>query len=531
MLNNLPIYEGETTNELSDGHNLYEQSDIRYSLMGYAFNFNDDVWKLSSNISINWKLLEEIKGIHPDVKVGLRETLAEIATKNSASTALNDFNVLKNIVLKSLYYDGGIITATLFLNIRANMVKNDTHKLGRIRTVLKKWQKLGFIGIENDISLTLDKLTIEGMLKGKAVRTKDPFKGAYTITEKQSLMNWANNAFKDNILNLEEFTLFCLLMCTGRRPIQISMLRHGDVLVKNNQGKIEYSLNIPRAKQKNSFFRQEFRELYINEDLYLIIKNQMKSVQEFATRHIQNLEQNDVNQLPVFINKENLLSVKSIAEFRNKLKYQPDFFHITSAKINNISQKITDKCQAVSERTEDFINFFPYRARRTLGTDLARQGIGGVQIAHLLDHTDTQNVGVYTEDNIEQSLRIFEAMDEPMNLLADMFAGRIIRHESEAIRADDINSRKFKNDGKQIGNCGGSSACHNGIKACLICSSFQPLLDADWNGLLEDLNQERLFQSKSGASELVLSTYDLSLANTAAIMQACNKILMDESYV
>ena len=37
MLNKLPI-ESERTNELSDGHNLYEQSDIRYSLMGYAFN-------------------------------------------------------------------------------------------------------------------------------------------------------------------------------------------------------------------------------------------------------------------------------------------------------------------------------------------------------------------------------------------------------------------------------------------------------------------------------------------------------------
>mgnify|MGYP007061368397 FL=1 len=64
----------------------------------------------------------------------------------------------------------------------------------------------------------------------------------------------------------------------------------------------------------------------------------------------------------------------------------------------------------------------------------------------------------------------------------------------------------------------------------MICSSFQPLLGADWNELLEDLNQERLFQSKNGASELVLSSYDLPLANTAAIMEACNKILVDESY-
>lgn len=530
MLNNLRI-DGEITSEVSHSHNLYEQSDIRYSLMGYAFNFNDEVWKLSSNISINWKLLEAIKDVHPDVKIGLRQIIAEIATKNSAFTASGDYEELRNLLLKSTYYDGGIITATLFLNVRANMGQHSIYKLGRIRTLLKKWQKMGFVGIENDISLTLDKLTIEGMVKGKAVKTKDPFKGSYTLTEKQSLMNWASNAFKDNILILEEFTLFCLFMCTGRRPIQIAMLRHGDVLVKSNQGKTEYSLNIPRAKQKNSFFRQKFREVYINEDLYLILKNQIQSVKEFAIQHIKNLEQSDIEQLPIFINKSNFLSVKSLAEFHNKLKYQPDFFHITSSKINKISKKLTDECQAISERTGDFINFFPYRARRTLGTDLSRQGIGGVQIAHLLDHTDTQNVGIYTEDSIEQSLRIFEAMDEPMNRLADMFAGRIIRHESDAIRGGDVNSRKFKNDGKQIGNCGGSPACHNAVKACLICTSFQPLLDADWKGLLDDLNRERLFQSKNGASELVISSFNLPLANTVAIMQACNKILVDESYV
>ncbi|SPX82038.1 site-specific integrase [Moraxella ovis] len=531
MLNNLPTYETEVVNESSNDHNLYEQSDIRYSLMGYVFTLNDDVWKLSSNISINWKLLESVENIHPDVKVGLRQIIAEIATNNSAFYALNSFNEIKNILLKSPYYDGGIITANLFLNIRAHIIKNNVYILGKVRTVLKKWEKLGFIGIETGISSTLDKLTIEGMLKGRAVRTKDAFKGAYTVTEKQSLMNWASNAFKDNILSLEEFTLFCLLMCTGRRPIQISMLRQCDVLVKNNQGKIEYGINIPRAKQKYSFFRQEFRELYINEDLYLVLKSQMQFVQKFAIQHIKNLEQDDLSQLPVFINKENFLSVKSISEFRNKLKYQPDFFHITSSRIDSISKKIKGECRAVSERTGGYINFFPYRARRTLGTDLARQGIGGVQIAYLLDHTDTQNVSVYTEDTIEQSLRIFEAMDKPMNRLVDMFSGRIIRNESEAIRGDDISSRKFKNDGKQLGNCGGSPACQNGIKACLICTSFQPLLGADWKGLLEDLNQDRLFQSKNGASELVLSSYDLPLANASAIMRACNKILMDESYV
>ena len=95
MLNNLPIYEGETTNELSDGHNLYEQSDIRYSLMGYAFNFNDDVWKLSSNISINWKLLEEIKKESPIVKEVL-ESQEAYQKKSREWTKMSDYLYLKD---------------------------------------------------------------------------------------------------------------------------------------------------------------------------------------------------------------------------------------------------------------------------------------------------------------------------------------------------------------------------------------------------------------------------------------------------
>jgi hypothetical protein len=44
---------------------------------------------------------------------------------------------------------------------------------------------------------------------------------------------------------------------TGRRPIQISLLRVVDVLCgKNGKGEPFYVLNVPRAKQRSSSFEQ-----------------------------------------------------------------------------------------------------------------------------------------------------------------------------------------------------------------------------------------------------------------------------------
>src|SRR5690606_34564957 len=106
------------------------------------------------------------------------------------------------------------------------------------------------------------------------------------------------------------------------------------------------------------------------------------------------------------------------------------------------------------ERTGETIHFTPTRCRRTRATNLVRHGISGVQLAYLLDHEDTQNIGVYTGYTPELALRIFAKMNEAMSFLAAMFEDRLITDESEAVRSGDPASRRHISEMKHVGNCG-----------------------------------------------------------------------------
>ena len=119
-------------------------------------------------------------------------------------------------------------------------------------------------------------------------------------------------------------------------------------------------------------------------------------------------------------------------------------------------------------------------------------------------------------------------MNDAMELLSAKFEGRLIHSEDQALRGDDPNSRVFQCSNNQVGNCGGSPACNSGLKACLLCSQFQPLLDAPWEDVLLDLMEEIEHKQAIGASDLILKSFNLQLAHVKAIMNACDKIKLEE---
>ena len=50
----------------------------------------------------------------------------------------------------------------------------------------------------------MDKIVLKGNDKGKAVAHHCPHTGPYTLTEQQSLLVWAGNAFTCQLISLEE---------------------------------------------------------------------------------------------------------------------------------------------------------------------------------------------------------------------------------------------------------------------------------------------------------------------------------------
>ncbi|QQA60923.1 site-specific integrase [Aeromonas caviae] len=66
------------------------------------------------------------------------------------------------------------------------------------------------------------------------------------------------------------------------------------------------------------------------------------------------------------------------------------------------------------------------RFRHTRGTNLGRKGLGPLIIAEALDHNDTQNVMVYTENTADTATYIDKAIGKQLAPFANAFLGRII---------------------------------------------------------------------------------------------------------
>ena len=145
----------------------------------------------------------------------------------------------------------------------------------------------------------------------------------------------------------------------------------------------------------------------------------------------------------------------------------------------------------ISERTGIPVRLNPTRFRYTLGTNLAREGKGEYVIAEALDHSDTQNTGVYVRNIPEIVERIDKAMALQLAPIAQAFHGVLVVSERDARRGGDRNSR-ISNGSANLGTCGSYGFCGAlAPVACYTCNHFQPWLDGPHEAVLDCLIQER----------------------------------------
>jgi hypothetical protein len=498
------------------------EDDVRLSKDGYSFRLTSNVWRIGKDHVVNWELLD--KKIDPKVKEGLVFTIGRMAEEVSPHHTYNCFLYFRKYFLEKGFYTGDKVSSSQILNMKSALLEEEEYKLGTIRAMLSNWVDWSYPGLEDRMGNFLLTLNLKGNFKGRAVLHSCPHTGPWTITEQQMLLNWAANAFSENVVSLQEFCWFLLCYQTARRPSQLISLRICDLRTEVEEGRQVFIIDMPRAKKRGEEggFRKSFRSLVVTKDLFIVLLNLAESVQQMAMSEIPGLKMEDLRELPLFLHLGAFKEIGTVEEFRGALRREPAIFHMKNSQAFQLTKNLSRRCKAVSERTQDTIHFTPTRCRRTRATNLVRHGITGVQLAYLLDHEDTQNIGVYTEYTPELALRIFEKMNEAMSFLAAKFEGRIIAHEFEAARGIDPSSRRHKSGMKHVGNCA-ASTCEGGIKVCVSCNQFQPLLDADWDDLFLELSEEMDERRSSGASELVLQSYDLALAHVGAIMKACDK--------
>ncbi len=491
---------------------------IRAKAVGYSFALLDDKWVLDKN---NTVIVGQVAILLSEpTRTGFRHALAFYARELSAAHSRNVAMYLQHFLVST---GADEINDTVLINYRSQLAPAMEHYLATIRGFLRRWHRLDYPGVSKDVIRLLDGWTLKGNRKGDAVKRKDPEEGPLTDNELQAFNEGAVRAYERNLISFSELAMCLVTSNTGRRPVQISHLRAVDVLCgENAKDEPFYLLNIPRGKQGNGF-RASFKPFAMTEELWAILSAQAKrSIRQVETHCGFELEAIDGQQVPLFPDLDVLASVASLHEYRQLLK--TDKLHIAAAEVTDILQFVVDAADIYSERTGKALRVNARRFRYTTGTRAAREGFGELVIAELLDHSDTQNVGVYIKNIPEHVKRLDEAVGFHLAPYAQAFAGVLVDCEKDAQRGDDPTSRIRTDEGQGLGTCGEFGFCNANVPIpCYTCMHFQPWLEGPHAEVYRYLLSERGRLIDVTGDLQVAAVLDRSILAVAEVIQRCEQ--------
>lgn len=471
---------------------------------GYTFDVRASHWKLNKDITVSLGRAAELP---EPTQGGFRAALQRYAEEMSAAHVrhmaarfnefLRDTGALK-------------MEVTELLNWRATLGYSAQYHLGALSGFLLAWHDYGFPGISDEVVDLLNSWRIKGNEKGVAVITSDAKSGPYTDIEIQGLLDWANSAVSRGEIRFSDYACFLTLLLTARRSVQIAALRGKDLREEKSGGVSLLRLNVPRAKQHGGGFRQSFRSLAIIDDLYLVLRHQHAHSVALIEKELGGVLPKDLTgEVPVFVNAKVAAKLADSATLRDWLHgTKPDMLHATTASLDAALRRISGLCTARSERTGEPIHLAARRFRYTRGTKLRREGFSAFVIAELLDHSDIQNVSVYTKNTAQEAVVINELIGPKMAPFAQACLGTLVKSEREAIRGHDPRSRIPNHLQHPIGTCGNYGFCASGGKACYTCWFFQPWMDGPHEEVLQELYAEKKRARAAGCAEEVVNADD-----------------------
>lgn len=488
------------------------------SFDGYSCNFGEDCWVLNRNVTVNTGL---VRGLLPaDTFVGLLRTLKFFAMYSSAAHVQNLF-IRFYALLR--YGNGEPITPQLIARYSQMLGTNHGWYLGVIRVLIKQWVRLGNPGLDPELEGFISQLVIPGNRKGEAVKQLDSEKGPLSDIELIGFNDDVVQAYEMGSVSITELALSMLVSHTGSRPIQLTSTRLLDLSeARNEQGEQFYFISIPRGKQSGLGFRSRFCRRAITEEMYTILKVQAAYV--IATTKVNwrfKPSEEMLEQLPLFPNWRTMRDVNNGAELLAVLN--TDRLHLQSFRVSDILKHVTEALGIISERTGKPLSLNARRFRYTVGTRAAREGYGPMVIAELLDHSDTQNVGVYAKNVPEHAAMIDQAVATQLAPFAQAFAGVIVSSKGVAVRGDDPSSDIRSVSGRGTGTCGCFGFCSAGVPIpCYTCIHFQPWLDGPHQEVLSELLAERNRVRDVTQDLAVTSVLDRSILAVTQVVEACN---------
>ena len=486
---------------------------------GYAFSPASDRWPLSKDIAFSLAFLQ---GVTPETNLGFRLALTRYAEEMSARHTGNMKQLFSEFIRVT---KASAVTDEALINWRSKLGTANESKLGGLKGFLLTWHEWEFPGVSDEVVGLLRDWRFKGYERGRAVAQGDPHRGPLTEVEHLGILDWAHRAVKRDEIGLETYAYLLTVMMTARRPIQIAALRGTDLIAKGNETGVppQYIIRFPRAKQRGAGFRGSFRELPVIEDLYLILRAQHQaSVTEVEQTLGCAVPVDLAQQIPIFINNVVLNEIPDLADLRDILMGDaPDRLHARSGRMSEHFERCKAACTVKSEHTGESIHLTATRFRYTRGTNLRRQGFGAHEIAHALDHSDTQQVTVYTENTAQEAVIVNHVVGPKLAPLAQACMGTLVNSERDAIRGDDPRSRVPNHKQKGVGTCGNFGFCSAGYRACYTCHHFQPWVNGPHEDVLMELYEEKQRAADVGCAREVVNANDRLILAVEHVVALC----------
>lgn len=491
---------------------------------GYIFNPEERIWKISRDYPINLSWVDEF--LEKEIADSFLLVLDHYAKKYSAAHTHNQamrFQHFSKEQYQHFHKRLIQVSSEALISYRSTLDREHEWYLGSLRGFLKSWIRLGYLGINDDVKNLLDNWRLKGNIKGRAVQTLCPTEGPLSDLEFEALHQKLTEGFESNAINTEDFILAQVFISTGRRPAQLADLKAKDLIeAQADDGLREFILNVPRRKQRGVSWREQFKPFALTTDIGLLIKKLIESntyrfLQLFNISSLSN-----IGELPLFPRWSVIKEVQEETQDVNNALQKPEI-HYLSPELRSWLDAIVYSLEIHSERTGKQLRVFPTRLRRTLATRAAREGFGELIIAELLDHSDTQNARVYTENVPEHVNAINKAVAQQLAPLAQAFAGVIVEKENDAKRGDDITSR-VRSEGGNVGTCGHYGFCGALAPiACYTCRNFQPWIDAPHEDVLNSLIAERNRILEITKDQTMASINDRTILAVTQVIQICEK--------
>ncbi|MBO9184571.1 site-specific integrase [Rhizobium sp. L80/93] len=480
-----------------DGHVFAPQSDVwplrALAANSMAFDFAKFVW-----------ISERMKH---KLKLGLCWHLEHF----SFSHAMNLYHRIGSFYDAVLARKGTICDAIELrdiLNYRATLNDQTQWKLGVLRILLENIEDFGYGFCSPEVRDYLREATIKGNVKGTSIRTRDPNEGAFSDSELMSIQAAINDAYAEGRIKLYTYAAVWLFLGYGPRPIQIAALKESDLIVAENGDVRAYALRMPRAKQRGQDPRTSFKTRYCSKQIGMLLEEVIQANREKRTR--LGLLGED---WPVFMAKKD-------GELPGLQ------FHMSSQQIGYLLKDAAARVIGLKTNAKRF--------RITLAQRAVDDGKDKHTVAELLDHSDTQNVGVYYEASPAVVPRLDRHLAMELAPIAQAFAGVVVtlngEHERKLDPASGIFDRSLNNAADDaLGSCGQMSFCGLAIPfACYTCRHFKPWLDGPHEEFMAALIDDRDRMIAEDKSPKLYAIRDRTILAVAEVIQLCAAQLDEE---